>query len=103
MFIQGSFVEGFPNALLESCAVGTPVIAYNAPGGTKEIIEDDINGYLVTSSEEFLQKLEYALIKKDWNPEKIRNSVVKKFSSKEIINKYETIFTELIIKNKSLK
>ena len=37
-FIQGSYVEGFPNSVLESCSVGTPVIAFNCPGGTKEII-----------------------------------------------------------------
>mgnify|MGYP000064476028 CR=1 FL=1 len=40
MFLQGSYVEGFPNALLESCVVGTPVLAFNVPGGTKEIIEN---------------------------------------------------------------
>lgn len=99
VFIQGSFVEGFPNALLESCVVGTPVIAFNAPGGTREIIENDINGYLVDSSEEFLEKLQYSLSKKEWKSEIIRDSVIKKFISKEIINKYETIFTKLIHKN----
>ncbi|WKX76464.1 glycosyltransferase [Zobellia laminariae] len=30
LFLQGSYVEGFPNAALESCAVGTPVLAFTA-------------------------------------------------------------------------
>ena len=47
IFLQGSFVEGFPNALLESCAVGTPVIAFNALGGIDEIIQDGVNGFMV--------------------------------------------------------
>src|SRR5690606_13086132 len=38
-FLQGSYFEGFPNCLIESCVVGTPVIAFNVPGGTKEIID----------------------------------------------------------------
>ena len=96
LFIQGSFVEGFPNALLESCAVGTPVVAFNAPGGTKEIIENSINGFLVNSSEEFLDKIHVSLSKKDWNALAIRTSVLKKFNGDSIIKKYETIFTDLI-------
>ena len=44
-FIQGSYFEGFPNALLESCTVGTPVLAFNAPGGTKEIVQEGVNGF----------------------------------------------------------
>ena len=53
-FIQGSYVEGFPNAVLESCSVGTPVVAINCPGGTKEIIEHATNGFLVVSDDDFI-------------------------------------------------
>ncbi|MBB1489854.1 glycosyltransferase, partial [Oceanospirillum sp. D5] len=52
MFLQGSFVEGFPNALLESCVAGIPVIAFDVPGGTKEIVEHGINGFLVKNEKE---------------------------------------------------
>ncbi|MBT8274276.1 MAG: glycosyltransferase, partial [Bacteroidia bacterium] len=40
VFLQGSYAEGFPNALLESCAVGTPALAFKSVGGTSEIIDD---------------------------------------------------------------
>jgi glycosyltransferase involved in cell wall biosynthesis len=38
--------EGLSNSILEYMALGKPVIANNA-GGTKEIVENGINGYLV--------------------------------------------------------
>jgi glycosyltransferase involved in cell wall biosynthesis len=95
LFVQGSHVEGFPNALLESCVVGTPVVALNAPGGTKEIIENNVNGYLAENEDDFLFKIETALLKKDWNSEVIRESVIKKFNQNLIISNYETLFMDL--------
>jgi glycosyltransferase involved in cell wall biosynthesis len=41
-----SDAEGFPNALLESMSAGVPVIA-TAVGGSKEIIQNGVNGQLV--------------------------------------------------------
>lgn len=97
VFIQGSFVEGFPNALIESCAVGTPVIAFNAPGGIDEIVQNEINGFIVDSVQEMKEKIE--LIYNDfdrWNdPIKIRNTVYDKYNSAVILTKYESLFKSL--------
>lgn len=93
MFLQGSFSEGFPNSLLESCAVGTPVIAFKAPGGTKEIIEEGVNGFLVTDEDEFLERLND---KKDWDPKDIRESVHRKFNKNKILTDYEKFFIEIL-------
>jgi glycosyltransferase involved in cell wall biosynthesis len=38
-FLQTSHYEGMPNALLESLACGTRVVALAAPGGTREVVE----------------------------------------------------------------
>jgi len=46
IFIHPSYSEGQPSAVAEASAVGLPVIATNV-GGTKELVADGINGYLV--------------------------------------------------------
>ncbi len=95
MFLQGSYSEGFPNTLLESCVVGTPVIAFNAPGGTKEIVENGINGYIVNSEDEFLEKLNE---NKKWDPKIVSQSVYKKFSKEKILDEFEQFFFHILKK-----
>lgn len=89
LFLQGSYVEGFPNTVLESCFIGTPVLAFNVPGGTKEIINHEINGYLVETEEDYLHYLNNRL---DLLPKEVRNSVEMKFNQQQIIHQYETLF-----------
>lgn len=92
IFLQGSYVEGFPNATLESCTVGTPVIAFNAPGGTKEIIENGINGFIVDHEQEFAKRLNERY---DWNVIQIKNSVHQKFGAETILSKFEQLFSSI--------
>lgn len=47
LLIHPSLAEGFGRAVLESMAVGKPIIASRL-GGLREAIEDGVNGYLVT-------------------------------------------------------
>lgn len=97
-FLQGSYVEGFPNCLIESCAVGTPILAYNAPGGLNEIIDNQINGLIADNDEEYLKNIDTAVNKITWNPQIVRDSVYKKFNKEKILKQYEDLFLEIVKK-----
>lgn len=59
IFASTSLYEGFPNTLIEAMSAGLNCIHYNCPSGINEIIENDINGYLVPLDDRkiFTQKL----------------------------------------------
>ncbi len=50
VLIQSSFTEGLPNILLEALAAGVPGVA-TAVGGTPELLEQGVNGFLVPAGE----------------------------------------------------
>lgn len=95
VFIQGSYVEGFPNALLESCAVGTPVIAFNAPGGINEIVQNGENGFIIENPSQLKDTINKILNSDNFTPEKVSKSVFEKYHSTVIINRYEKLFEEI--------
>jgi glycosyltransferase involved in cell wall biosynthesis len=51
LFVLPSYTEGMPNVVLEAFAAGVPVVA-TAVGGTPEIVEDGVSGYLVPSGDD---------------------------------------------------
>jgi|SRR5690554_12255 len=99
LFLQGSYVEGFPNALIESCVVGTPVLAFNAPGGLIEIVENGENGYIAYSSEEFINFLNDINNNYKFKPETVSSTVKKRFNKEKIISQYESLFLNLVNSN----
>ena len=93
-FLQGSYVEGFPNALLEALAHGVPCIAYDVPGGTREIIIDGENGYLVNDEIDLKLAIEKA-VDRNWNRELIKSKTAERFSPQLIIEKYECVLNSI--------
>ena len=91
-----SLREGLSNIILESLAVGRPVIASNVPG-CKDIIIEGKNGYLFNISDEkdLLNKVNYFL--KIDNEQK---KEISKFCSKSVIkydiNEINSIYYNLI-------
>lgn len=91
-FLQGSYVEGFPNCLIESCSVGTPVIAFRAPGGLDEIIEEGINGFIAENEDEYIENIFKSTTIQQWQPKVISDSVKRKFNKEKILQQYEELF-----------
>jgi glycosyltransferase involved in cell wall biosynthesis len=91
-----SLYEGYPNVLIESIAMNTPVVAFNCPGGTNEIVRNGYNGYLVNNQdiEDLKNKLSILLLKKN-NNENIKNSI-KKNQTVNVFKKYEKLINSFI-------
>ncbi|HTR55118.1 MAG TPA: glycosyltransferase [Kofleriaceae bacterium] len=47
LLVQSSLAEGLPGTIIQSMACGTPVVATDCDHGPREVIRNDVNGYLV--------------------------------------------------------
>ncbi|NMC99168.1 MAG: glycosyltransferase [Bacteroidales bacterium] len=95
LVIQTSYVEGFPNSLLECLACGIPAIAFNVPGGTREIINEK-NGILVEDNN--IAEMVDRIINTNWsnyNKEEIIEDVSMRFGIEKISSKLLKVFHEI--------
>ncbi|MBA4744728.1 glycosyltransferase [Muricauda sp. TY007] len=97
IYLQGSYYEGFPNALLESLGSGTPAIVFEAPGGINEIMSNDSNGFIVENEHEFIKKINYVKDNlSEFSPSKVSKIVREKFGSDIVIRQYEDFFNQIV-------
>ena len=92
--IQGSYVEGFPNVVLEALSFGVPCVVFDAPGGHREMIIDNENGYIIKNEEEAPLIIERT-IRNNWNRFNIQKDAFSRFGSEKIISQYETMFLKI--------
>jgi len=91
-----SKVEGFPNAVLESMATGTPVVAANV-GGIPELIEDGVTGTLVSGRdpEPFAAAIETLMDIPDEcraMGERAKQRVQEQFSLDTMVSEYKALY-----------
>jgi len=97
--IMTSLNEGLPMVILESLAVGVPVVASKV-GGIPEIIKNDENGYLVKRNgidgfvEEILKFIKNSKLKNKLGKNGI-NLIHKKYSEDVVISKYLELYEKI--------
>ncbi len=94
--ILTSQYEGYPNVLLESIAMNTPVVAFDCPGGTSEIVKNGFNGYLVNNKDidDLKNKLANIMLK-DLNNNYLKNSI-KDNQIDQVFKNYEKLLNLFI-------
>jgi len=88
--------EGFPNSVLESMATGIPIVATSV-GGTNELIEDGVDGFLVPpkNPQILAEKIVYLLKNKESARrfgQKGREKVERYFSYDRMIRELEDLY-----------
>lgn len=96
LFLMGSYHEGLPNALLEAGAYGIPAVAYDAPGGIGEVINEE-NGLLVKedSAEAFASAIEQA-ISLPFDRQHIQTQTAERFSVTTHVQALEALLSRLV-------
>jgi trehalose synthase len=95
--LQKSLREGFGLTVAEAMWKGTPVIGGNV-GGIRYQIEDDANGFLVTSIEETAKRIVQLVNDKELRDEmgrKARETVRKNFLLTRYLEQYLDLFADL--------
>lgn len=102
IYVMTSRFEGMPMVLLEAQACGLPIISFDCPCGPKEIINDNIDGFICKFNDidKMAEKLIFLM-----NNEKKRKEFsisarenVKKFSQDKIMEKWINLFSSIIKK-----
>ena len=87
-----NFNEPFGLSIVEAMACGTPVLAFNR-GSMPEIIQEGINGFIVTSIEEMAEKIKGV---GNISREACRKTVESRFSQDKMVKEYIEVYKEIL-------
>jgi glycosyltransferase involved in cell wall biosynthesis len=98
--VLSSFTEGLPVIVLEALAAGVPVVA-TAVGGTPEVLEDGVAGYLVPPGDAvtLAARITEALSNEERRRalgQNGRQRVREEFTSSAQARRYERLFKQLV-------
>jgi len=96
--------EGSPNAVLESLACGTPVLASDCPGGTAEIVDPDKNGWLVPAEDWRVlgEKMIGILADRSWVPLKGKDLLPEDYRMENVVKRWKEVLLETCKKKELL-
>lgn len=99
IFVLTSYREGLPMVLLEAKANHLPMISFDIVTGPSEIIEDNVDGYLIqpNSVEKMAEKLSYLMEHEDVREIFSKNTEkgLKKFSKQLILQQWRKLIEQL--------
>ena len=97
LLLLPSRYEGLPNVVLEAQAVGLPVVAFDSPGGTGEIVKEGVNGFLVApfDTRAFAEKVEKA-VTYPFDKEQMRQDTKVAFDVQKVVHRYEKLFDDIL-------
>lgn len=87
-----NFNEPFGLSVVEAMACGTPVIAFNR-GSMPEIIQNGINGFIVSSIEEMVERIKDV---KNISREDCRKTVEYRFTQEKMVKEYIKIYKKIL-------
>ena len=87
-----SFNEPFGLSIVEAMACGTPVLAFNK-GSMPEIIQDGINGFIVSGIEEMADIMKDVV---NISREGCRSTVERKFTQEKMVKQYIEVYKEIL-------
>ncbi|MFH1256291.1 MAG: glycosyltransferase family 4 protein [Candidatus Diapherotrites archaeon] len=100
IFVNPSYSEGLPTSVLEAGAMAVPIIA-TTTGGTSEIIDDGLNGFLISPKDRPNMSHYILLLLKNEDIRKkfgfaIRIKIKRKFSWNTVSSRFYNCLTNLI-------
>lgn len=99
LFVLTSRMESFALVLLEAQANNLPTISFDIPSGPSEIIEDNVNGFLVemydidNMTDKICLLIEDRELRKSFSLNSRKN--INKFDEKNIISKWEEVIDSI--------
>jgi len=100
VFVLSSRYEGFPNALLEAMACGTPVVSTDCPSGPREILEGGAGLLVPNENPAAMAKALQALLSDPLLRERVgrrgKARVEERYSLGKMVSAYERLFEDVV-------